>query len=300
MRLEPRSIPDDVVAAVERIAGVRVASAQEVRAGYTQARKWRCGMTDGTILFVKSANDPRSRAALTHECLVYGEVVGGFLPRCIGFDLDVGVLVLEDLGDLEELPPWTNELVAAVLLTLEEMHERVAPASLPTPDEQGELRGGWLAVSRDPLPFLQLGLCSEVWLRRCIEVLILTEEQAILAGDSLGHLDIRSDNICVTEDGRCVFVDWSYAARANSALDAALWLPSLHMEGGPSPRSIGTQEMGRLACCFAGYLAVRAPLPEPTGSVLGEIRSLQLAQLRVALPWVSQALELPPPDHSPS
>ena len=52
------------------------------------------------------------------------------------------------------------------------------------------------------MPFLRLGLCSRNWLELALPTLIDAAEGARLEGDSLLHLDIRSDNLCFRGDRR--------------------------------------------------------------------------------------------------
>ena len=106
------------------------------------------------------------------------------------------------------------------------------------------------------------------------------------------HCDVRSDNLCFVRD-RVVLVDWNWVCRGNSIVDIAAWLPSLHLEGGPLPDTILPGHL-HLAALISGYFAARAGLP--VGQASARIRALQLAQLRVALPWVVRALGLPPPE----
>jgi hypothetical protein len=93
-----------------------------------------------------------------------------------------------------------------------------------------------------------------------------------------------------------VLVDWSSAARGNALLDVAIWLPSLHLEGGPEPDALTEPGMADLAAVFAGYLACRAGLPEPPSVPPPGVRAFQLAQLRVALPWAARCLDLATPE----
>lgn len=115
-------------------------------------------------------------------------------------------------------------------------------------------------------------------------------ESAPIAGESLLHLDVRSDNICLVERG-AVLVDWNWAHVGNPDLDLAFWLPSLAAEGGPQPDEVLPAE-GGFAAAVAGFFGSRAGLPPPPTAPT--VRAVQLAQLRVALPWAARALDLPP------
>jgi aminoglycoside phosphotransferase (APT) family kinase protein len=121
--------------------------------------------------------------------------------------------------------------------------------------------------------------------------LIAASAEAPIAGDSLIHLDIRSDNLCFRDD-RALVVDWNHATVANSDLDIAFWLPSLHSEGGPPPESV-LANVPELAAWVAGFFCSRAggdPIAEAP-----HVRPLQVEQARTALPWAARSLGLPPP-----
>jgi 2-polyprenyl-3-methyl-5-hydroxy-6-metoxy-1,4-benzoquinol methylase len=115
---------------------------------------------------------------------------------------------------------------------------------------------------------------------------------ALLGGTDLVHGDLRSDNLCFTQQ-RVVLVDWNGARRGNSAYDLAAVAPSLRLEGGPLPDELVPGE-GALGVLVCGYFAANAGLrPIPDAPL---VRKIQLRQLRIALPWAARALGLPPPD----
>lgn len=76
-------------------------------------------------------------------------------------------------------------------------------------------------------------------------------------------------------------------------MDIAAWPPSLEAEGGPPPERILPGEP-EAAALVSGFFAARAGLPAPTTAP--RVRTVQLAQLRTALPWATRELDLPPPD----
>jgi len=86
---------------------------------------------------------------------------------------------------------------------------------------------------------------------------------------------------------------WNQACVGNELVDVAFWLPSLHDEGGPAPDEVLPDCPPELAGTIAGFFAARAGLPPP--ATAPRVRPLQLAQLRVALPWAARALGLPEP-----
>ncbi|HET8651057.1 MAG TPA: hypothetical protein VFM13_00625 [Gaiellaceae bacterium] len=199
------------------------------------------------------------------------------------------LIVLEDLSTARWPPPWDDAAVDAVQAALAELRVTAAPEWAPRIEEEREwLLGGWVAVEEDPRPFLALGLCSPGWLANALPALRRAAEEAPIEGDSLIHLDVRSDNLCLTERG-AVLVDWNLVHLANPDLDLAAWAPSLHAEGGPPPDSIAPGAPG-LAAALAGFFAARAGLPPPPTAPA--VRVVQRAQLEVALPWACRELAI--------
>ena len=279
---------EGVVRAVERITGSPVVAQRPAAAGgYTNAIRAIVQLADGRSVFVKAAGDDATLGWLRDEHAVYEAVTGPFMPDLLGWE--DGILVLEDLSAAHWPPPWSERHIDAVRHALADLHALSPPAGLPSAGDVESLRDGWVVVASYPAPFLALGLCTATWLEHSLPTLIEAAERAPLDGDRIVHLDVRSDNLCLA-DGRCKLVDWNHTARGNPDLDIALWLPSLHLEGGPEPA--GHPE---LAAAFAGFLACRAGLPEPPTAPPHGVRPVQIAQLRVALPWAARELGLSRP-----
>ncbi len=197
------------------------------------------------------------------------------------------MLLLEDLSAAYWPPPWRPSDVELVLDALANVRATPPPRWVPAQDRE-RLRG-WPVVAEDPRPLLGLGLCSEAWLNEALPDLVAAEGAAKIDGDTLVHLDVRSDNLCFSGD-RVLLVDWNLAARANPLLDVAAWLPSLHSEGGPLPEDTLPNEP-ELAALISGFFASRAGLP--TIEAAPRVRGVQLEQLRSALPWAVRSLGLP-------
>jgi aminoglycoside phosphotransferase (APT) family kinase protein len=279
---------------VARCLGQRLLAWRPVIGGYTTALRLMVTCTDGTSVFVKGATDVRTATWLRTEYGIYSQVQAPFLPTMHTWEDDGAFpfLVLEDLSGAVWQAPWTMAHVTQVLDTLRQVAATPPPAGLGSLEERRARWSGWAQVAQDPAPFLRLGLCSAAWLAHTIHALVAAEAGARLAGEELVHCDVRSDNLCFVSN-RVVLVDWNWACRGHSSVDIAAWLPSLHLEGGPVPDAI-LPEQPSLAALISGYFAARAGLPVEQASV--QIRALQLAQLRVALPWVVRALGLPPPE----
>ncbi len=252
-------------------------------------------LADGRRVFAKLAVEELTAGWLREEHVVYSQIEGPFIPPLLGWDDDgvAPLLVLPDLGDTFDAPPWTHAKVDAVHESLRLLRDTPPPPQLPPVERFDEMRGRWSRIAANPSAFLSAGVCSGAWLEANVTALQAAAHAAPLAGEALLHFDVRSDNIAFVE-GRAVLVDWNWSSRGNPALDLAAWLPSLHAEGGPAPDAVydGSPE---LVAFVAGVWASGVGLPPPP-TADPSLRATQLAQLRVALPWACRTLGLPPPD----
>lgn len=277
-----------------RLVGSRPVAFKGVSGGYTNARRSLVEFADGSRYFVKASVDPLTAGWLRSEHQIYRHVRAPFMPKLVGWDDDGAdtVLVLEDLSGALWSRTWDDERIARVISTLDAVHRTTPPSAIPSLESMRADLSGWKAVAQDPGPFLSLGVCSPSWLEDRLPLLVAAEENAVLSGTDLLHLDVRSDNLCFAGD-TVKLIDWNWAAVGNGLVDLVFWLPSLRLEGGPPPESLlpGQPELVAMA---AGYWAARAGLAEPhSGS---QVRQIQTKLLSVALPWCARALELPAPE----
>jgi hypothetical protein len=260
--------------------------------GYTLMEHWLIELADGTRAFAKVAVDEPTAGFLRDEHRTYSQVSARFIPDLLAWDDDgeLPILVIDDLSEAHWPPPWRPGDAEAVLDALGALHETEPPSDLPvlTWDDLHT----WREVEADPESFLSLGLCTESWLVDSLPELIAATDRAPIGGESFLHLDVRSDNVCI-RGGQALLVDWNWAALANPAVDAAFWAPSLFVEGGPTPLELQPQA-GDLTAVVSGFFAPIAGRSPPDGAPT--VRPLQLAQLKVALPWAVDVLGLPPLD----
>jgi hypothetical protein len=280
---------NELAAPIERALGSRAVGYEPRPGGYSTADRYRVELADGRRVFVKSATAPHLAGWLRREHEVYASLQGGFIPRLEGWDDDGTrpLLALEDLSDADWRVAWDAGRVDALRASLDELARSAPPPGTPTVRAGfGGLFGRWEVVASDPEPFLSTGLRSRDWLERRLPEILAAAERAPVDGDDLCHLDVRSDNLCF-RDGRAVLVDWNWLSRANADLDLAAWLPSLAVEGGPAPWDV-LPGSGRLAAFIAGVWAAVVGLPPP--ETAPTVRSLQRAQLAVALDWIDREL----------
>lgn len=278
----------DAVARAERVLGCEAVSWTPVESrGYSRNEHWRLACADGGHAFVKLASIEPSPEWLRDEVRVYEAVAGPFMPRFLGWDDGAEpLLVLEDVCEgAYSPPPWRPGDVDAVLAALQEAAAARLHGPLPRLEEKDWRT--WDHVADDPGPFLSTGLVSREGLEHALPVLVDAVERTPLAGESVVHCDVRSDNLSL-RDGRAILFDWNHAHVGNPAFDVAFWLPSLALESGPPPDGFGVDDF---AAFVSGFFAARAGLPPPAGAP--RVREFQRVQAEVALAWTRRALELP-------
>jgi aminoglycoside phosphotransferase (APT) family kinase protein len=182
-----------------------------------------------------------------------------------------------------------------VVTALAGMHERLTPnpSDVAAPAAEGlrSVFGGWRILADGDTD----GTGLNEWSRRHLGRLAALESAwpEACAGDTLLHVDLRSDNMLLTHDS-VVFVDWPHAAVGPPVLDVLAWAPSVNLEGGPDPdellarhpaaRSADPEVVTVLVAALAGFLVQRSLLPPPPG--LPTLRAFQGAQGEVALRWL--------------
>jgi hypothetical protein len=275
---------------IARAVGARPVGYEPRPGGYSTADRYRVTLDDRRTVFVKSAEAHNLAAWIRREHEVYGALEGSYIPRLVGFDDDGlrPVLVLEDLSEAEWSWTWTTERVDAVLRALDELAASVPPpGTVDVRETFSDLWGRWEIVANDPSPFLSTGLRDAAWLERALPSILDAAGRAPVAGTDVCHLDVRSDNMCFVGD-RVVLVDWNWTSLANTDVDRAAWLPSLAVEGGPLPWQV-LPDAGTLAAFVAGVWAAVVGLPPP--ETAPTVRTVQRAQLAVALDWIDRELE---------
>jgi Phosphotransferase enzyme family len=191
--------------------------------------------------------------------------------------------------------PWDASELQAAVRALDALHDALTPNPVPdapsAADRLQPLFGGWaeLAALADP----PAGL--DEWSGRNLHRLAELEAQwpDALAGPTLLHGDVRSDNLLVTRNG-VVFVDWPHACVGLPVFDLVAWAPSVALEGGPDPEELlalsasGTavdrNTLATLVAAFGGFLVSHSLHPPPPG--LPTLRAFQAAQAAVAVAWL--------------
>ncbi len=279
---------------IQSLLQQKVVEYRNVQGGYTRAKRKIATLESGERVFVKAATSPETALWLREEYNVYQNLSADFMAKFIGFfdDAENPVLLLEDLSDAIWPKKWDDKEISLTVQLLDRLKNLSLPESLKLPKlelKRGEF-ASWQFVAANPDLFLKLNLCSKSWLDKALPFLIEIDQSAPLAGNSILHFDIRSDNLCFLEE-RVILVDWNWACIGNSRFDLIAWLPSLSNEGGPGFDELipnPTKEDFDLALLLAGFWAYRAGMPEPYPDSM--LRDLQLKQLKVILPWAIRGL----------
>lgn len=281
----------ELVCRIEKLVGSKVQSYRTIEGGYTPAARLLC-KTDTATFFAKVGTTPLTSTFLRREIQIYQRISGPFVPTLIAWEEHefAPILIIEDLSARDWPPPWDDRRIELVLSQIATMHSTKVQLE-PYTQIHGTRGSSWQKVADDPVPFLSLGMADERWLNKALPILISHETACTTEGNSLTHWDLRSDNICLTNE-RAVFIDWNNACLSNPKLDLGFWLPSLAYEGGPVPERV-MPNAPEIAAWVCGFFAARAGLPGVMGGP--RVRLVQRQQLETALPWAARALGLPPP-----
>jgi hypothetical protein len=274
---------------IERALGSPPVRYEPRAGGYSTADRYAVTLADGRRAFVKSAAEENLAGWLRREHEVYANLKGDFIPDLLGWE-DDGVrplLAIDDLSDADWTPRWDDGRVDAVLDALRALATCAPPPNTGTVREHfGDLYDRWRTVQADPEPFLSLGLRDRDWLDRALPPILAAVDADPAAGTDLCHFDVRSDNLCF-RGGRAILVDWNWLSIGSSRLDAAAWLPSVRVEGGPQPWEV-LPGAGAEAAFVGGVWAAVAGLPPP--ETAPHVRAIQRAQLAVVLDWLDRDL----------
>jgi Predicted choline kinase involved in LPS biosynthesis len=271
---------------IEHLIGSPIREIRRARGGYSAAQRWILATDSGLRIFAKIGVPPVSDHSLRCEALVYERLRLSFMPRVLEWQDDPvhPMLLLEDLSDYEWPPPWNNRSIERTLSAIQDLHESECPIR-----SHEQLMGSadpnwWSVVADRPESFLELRVRSREWLDRALPTLLEASASISPEGQSLCHFDLRSDNICLSDE-RVAIIDWSLACRGNPRVDLGLFLPGLASEGGPRPEQIlpGAPE---IAAWVSGFFAAHASKPFIPSAP--NVRVMQRTQLEWSLAWLER------------
>jgi Phosphotransferase enzyme family len=295
-------VPGAVQAWAARVGGGAPGSVRDLPGGFSPGATTVLSCPGGAI-FVKAvgaALNPESPELHRREA-----VVSASLPRApelpqfldVYDDGDWVALAFVAVDGRPPTHPWDRRELQAAVGALEALHVALTPnpvaGAQPAADRLHRLFGGWAelaAVAPSPR-----GL--DEWGGRNLDRLAELESgwRDAVAGATLLHCDVRSDNLLVTTSG-VVFVDWPHSCVGAPVFDLVAWAPSVVLEGGPAPEellalhgpasAVDRDTLAVLVAAFSGFL-VRASLqPSPPG--LPTLRAFQGVQGAAALAWLER------------
>jgi hypothetical protein len=309
LRVAWQDVPRRIRAVVEEWLGSPVDSATHQPAGFSPGSASRLRTADGCRVFAKAAGPEPN--ALTPEVQRREAAVVAALPEGtpasrLLWSHDEGedgwvVLLFEDVEGRNPAVPWREEELERTLDAVADLADLLTPSPLPPSGVVGqagdwEVLGGryWRRLAEER-PAEDL----DGWSQRNLAVLADLEEGASVAaaGNTLLHLDLRADNLLLTEE-RVIVVDWPHARVGAPWVDAAFFAPSVAMQGGPQPeelmkrlpqaRRADPDALTAVVAAVSGFFTGEGLRPAPPG--LPTLRAFQAAQGEAARAWLAHRL----------
>lgn len=222
-------LPDAVRHRVEEILGSSVVAHVSHPGGFSPGTADTVTCADGSAAFVKAVHpDLNQRSPKIHraELKVMRALPSGLpVPRLIdGFEDDGWVvLVLENVDAEHPALPWTRATFEHAIDAVLDLSDRLTLSPLDdvagASDALYGMWNGWSNVLDETPDDLDAWVLErlEAWETRAMASL------ETVGGDTLVHLDIRSDNLLVRPDGEVIVIDWPWAIKGARWLDATLF-----------------------------------------------------------------------------
>jgi aminoglycoside phosphotransferase (APT) family kinase protein len=284
-----------------------VVNAEGQVGGYSPGVAVRLQLADGRRAFVKAAGlatheetpDMHRREARVAAVLP-PEVPA---PRFL-FAYDDGdwvALAFEDVEGRQPHVPWRPQELRRVLDALAELARALTPSPLELETFaqvfEGDLRG--LRTLRDQREAGDPLTGLDPWLARNLDRAAALEAgwPEASVGRTLLHVDVRADNLLLTDDA-VLLVDWPGAAVGAAWIDLLAMLPSVALQGGPKPweifdahpvaRGADPDAVDAILCAITGFFVERGRRPDPPA--LPTLRRFQTAQGIEAARWLQHRL----------
>jgi aminoglycoside phosphotransferase (APT) family kinase protein len=119
---------------------------------------------------------------------------------------------------------------------------------------------------------------------------------AALAGDTVAHIDVRTDNLLIGPDGTVTVVDWPHACLGPRWLDRLLLLINVRLYGGHDVEALLREcaaasgadpaDLRGVIAGAAGYFVDACRQPPPPG--IPTVRAFQRAQGEALVSWLAE------------
>lgn len=304
-RIHWPQVPARVRAAIESRFGGEAVKATTQPTGFSPGLAAILERRDGHRIFVKACGpeqNPQSPEIHRREASIVSRLPSGIpVPRFLwAYDETPDgwvALGFEVIDGRMPAQPWRAGELGRVITAMTRLAASLTPSPLPVgtvrsaPETFATTFCGWGKLAADPLPQL------DAWSRRHLTRLVDLERTApeAVRGDTLLHVDIRADNILLT-DSSVYFVDWPHARIGAAWVDVIGFAPSVAMQGGPEPEKLlnrfpyataaGRDAITAAIAAIGGYFTWQALQPPPPG--LPTVRPFQAAQGDVVRRWLGQ------------
>lgn len=198
--------------------------------------------------------------------------------------------------------PWQEDELDLVVTALTDMAARYTPCTAPVVSavediNEDEFHSHWRGLVSGSIP-ADVGLLPR-WAQENLPLLAELEEgwEKGADGDTLLHMDLRSDNILITPSG-VVFVDWPWVARGAAWLDMVQFLPTTVPQGVepeavwrtfPPGQAADPTAVNRVLAGIAGGYLVGAQKSAPPG--IPHLREDGYRWGEAALTWLRARLD---------
>ncbi len=295
-----QGLPDEVAAALATVLdGVAVAFAP---AGgfYASAFAGVATGPSGRELFVKGVEAWRPMAAdYPVEAAVAAALPASVPAPRLRFSGQVAGWLVLGFDAVRGRPrePWLEGDLALVLDALARAAPGLTPSPVPgLPTVADRMRGRhelWAALAAGTADVDTVG----AWERGHVDRLAALEQrfEALVAGPSLVHFDLRHSNVLVDVEGRVSFVDWGRASVGPSWVDVACLLLDSAVAADaldalfaahPLARGADREAVDALLTVLLGYCTLEAPRP-PHPFIRG-LRERQEQNRRATRAWLAQ------------
>lgn len=305
VRIGWTDLPEEVREWVGGVLGAPVTSAVSQPGGFSPGSADRVVTEAGARAFVKAvspAQNPRTPELHRQEARIAARLPAGVpAPRLLGsYDDGTWVaLVLEDVDGRHPVTPWEAGELRSVLRALESLVRHGTPSPVADLGSAGKvLEGdfeGWSRLAEEPAADLDDWAVAHLAELRALAA----RGSAVIAGDTLCHLDVRADNLLLRDDGSVVLIDWPWACRAAPWLDSLALLVNVELFGGHDAeeligisaplREAPPEDLTAALAGLTGYFLDVARRPPSPG--LPTVRAFQRVNGDAALGWLRRRLE---------
>jgi hypothetical protein len=308
VRVEWSEVASEVRDRVAAELGSPVVEAINQPGGFSPGVAARCRLADGRRCFIKAisaAENPGGAGFHRREAVVTAALPPGLPVPTLLAVVDESEWVVLAFNEIDGEPPrqpWTLAELKSTFDALAQLSAATTPCPIADLPTFGQHYASVFASFRTLAGGHPDAARLDAWTQRHLSMLadLEGEWEAAAEGESLLHTDLRADNLLVRRDGGVMVVDWPHACRGASWVDVACMLPSVGLDGGPSPIEVEAQldpltdadadAVNRVLVALLGYFVFQSMQPDPPG--IPTVRAFQRAQGDVTRTWLAHRLGL--------